>query len=83
MAPFRQMEIPRCAGATKTRPERRREVNGIARLEHCEQVARAKVGTLVRVADLSRMVGINAMRFDFRELGKLGVLHRKAFGESP
>jgi transcriptional regulator GlxA family with amidase domain len=94
-------------------------------VEHFEQVARANIGTLVRVADLSRIADINqrtlsrafheihgispyrylqllrlsevkrillseqgtitqaAMQFGFRELGKFGVLYRKAFGESP
>ena len=105
---------------TTPRHQRYRDI-----VEHCEQVARANVGTLVRVAELSRIAGINqrtlsrafheirgvapyrylldlrlsevrqvllseegtvteaAMRFGFRELGKFGVLYRKAFDESP
>jgi transcriptional regulator GlxA family with amidase domain len=105
---------------TKDRTERYRQI-----VEHFEQVARANIGTLVHVADLSRMAGINqrtlsrafrevrgigphrflqnlrlnevkrvlsseegtitqaAMRFGFREVGKFGVLYRKAFSESP
>jgi transcriptional regulator GlxA family with amidase domain len=109
-------------GSTKTkdRTERYQQI-----VEHFEQVARANIGMLVHVEDLSRIAGINqrtlsrafrevrgigphrflqylrlnevkrvlsseegtitqaAMRFGFRELGKFGVLYRKAFGESP
>jgi len=109
-------------GQTRTTPRHQRYEDIV---EHCEEVARANIGTLVRVADLSRIAGINqrtlsrafreirgvspyrhllylrlskvrqvllceegtvteaAMRFGFRELGKFGVLYRKAFAESP
>jgi transcriptional regulator GlxA family with amidase domain len=108
------------SGKTKDRTDRYRQI-----VEHFEQVARTSIGTLVHVAELCRIAGINqrtlsrayceirgrsphrylqylrlsevkrvlsseegtiteaAMHFGFRELGKFGVLYRKAFGESP
>jgi transcriptional regulator GlxA family with amidase domain len=114
------MRMHEGATTSQQRTERyRRIVDGF------EQVARANIGTLVHVADLSRIAGLNqrtlsrafrevrgigphqflqylrlnevkrvlsseegtitqaAMRFGFREVGKFGVLYRKAFGESP
>jgi len=109
-----------CPIVTTERTERYRRI-----VDHFEKIARANIGKLVHVADLSRVAGVNqrtlsrafreirdigpyrylqylrlsevrrvlsseegtvtqaAMRFGFRELGKFGVLYRKAFGESP
>jgi transcriptional regulator GlxA family with amidase domain len=58
-----------------------REIRGIGpyrclqylRLSEVRRVLSSEEGTVTQAA----------MRFDFRELGRFGVLYRKAFGESP
>ena len=110
----------RGGAGTEQRIQRYRQI-----VNHFEQIARANVGTVVHVADMSRVAGVNqrtlsrafreihgigpyrylqhlrlselnrvlfseeitvtqaALRLGFVELGKLGVLYKKAFGESP
>ena len=110
----------RSSTTTKQRTERYRQI-----VDSFEQVARANVGNLVHVTDVSCIAGINqrtlsrafreihgigpyrylqhlrlselkrvlvseeitvtqaALRLGFVELGKLGVLYKKVFGESP
>ena len=54
---------------TTPRHQRYRDI-----VEHCEQVARANVGALVRVAELSRIAGINQRTLSraFHEIRSVG-----------
>ena len=117
---FQRSRCDRGGAGKEQRIQRYRQI-----VNHFEQIARANVGTVVHVADMSRVAGVNqrtlsrafreihgigpyrylqhlrlselkrvlfseeitvtkaALRLGFVELGKLGVLYKKAFGESP
>jgi transcriptional regulator GlxA family with amidase domain len=76
-------DLSRIAGINQRTLSRAfREVHGVGPYRYLRYLRLSEVKRLLLSAEDSTITQV-AMQYGFRELGKFGVLYRKAFGESP